>query len=398
MHDAAALAEPASARRGIPFDTETLDRLMEEAGFDALAITSKHSIQYFFGGYRYFFYGAMDAHGLSRYLPVIVYIKGRPDRAAYLGNPMEAMEAELGKFWTPETQFRHWTSPDAARSALAYIDKAAPRGARIGVEMGFLPADAFKILSEGLGHNRLGDATLTLEMLRAVKTPAELDKVRQASEKVVEAMLATFAAAQEGVSKLDLNERLKREERARGLEFDYCLMTMGTSLNRSPSDQRLRKGEIMSLDSGGNQDGYIGDLCRMGILGEPDAELDDLLAEVDAIQQAARTPIRAGARGGEIFAGAEAMLEGSAHRAHIHFAAHGMGLVGHEAPWLSDRMTPPYPAYHADRPLDAGMVVSIETTLRHPARGFVKLEDTVAVTATGWGAFGDTGRGWNRMG
>ena len=39
--------------------------------------------------------------------------------------------------------------------------------------------------------------------------------------------------------------------------------------------------------------------------------------------------------------------------------------------------------------------LSIETTLMHPRRGFIKLEDTVAVTETGWDAFGDKGRGWN---
>jgi Xaa-Pro aminopeptidase len=42
------------------------------------------------------------------------------------------------------------------------------------------------------------------------------------------------------------------------------------------------------------------------------------------------------------------------------------------------------------------MVISIETTLLHPRRGFIKLEDTVAVTDDGWDAFGDYGRGWNR--
>ena len=35
------------------------------------------------------------------------------------------------------------------------------------------------------------------------------------------------------------------------------------------------------------------------------------------------------------------------------------------------------------------MVISIETTMNHPKRGFVKLEDTVLVTADGWEAFGD---------
>ena len=82
---------------------------------------------------------------------------------------------------------------------------------------------------------------------------------------------------------------------------------------------------MLSLDSGGNYGGYIGDLCRMGILGEPDAELDDLLAEVDAIQQATRKPIRAGAPGGDVYAAAEAVIARSPHREGYPFrrARHG---------------------------------------------------------------------------
>jgi Xaa-Pro aminopeptidase len=41
------------------------------------------------------------------------------------------------------------------------------------------------------------------------------------------------------------------------------------------------------------------------------------------------------------------------------------------------------------------MVISIETAILHPKRGFIKLEDTVAVTESGWEGFGDDGRGWN---
>jgi hypothetical protein len=44
------------------------------------------------------------------------------------------------------------------------------------------------------------------------------------------------------------------------------------------------------------------------------------------------------------------------------------------------------------------MVISIETTQQHPPRGFIKLEDTIAVKVDGWEAFGDHGRGWNRAG
>ena len=98
----------------------------------------------------------------------------------------------------------------------------------------------------------------------------------------------------------------------------------------------------MSLDFGGNLGSYIGDLCRMATLGEPDAELEDLLGEIDVIQMAARRNIDAGVRGGDILAVPEALEERSPHRSILDFVAHGMGIVSHEASWLpgSLRATP----------------------------------------------------------
>ena len=69
--------------------------------------------------------------------------------------------------------------------------------------------------------------------------------------------------------------------------------------------------------------------------------------------------------------------------------------------WPSSGFTPniePTGAPSSARPLEAGMVISIETAIHHPRRGFIKLEDTVAVTPDGCEGFGDHGRGWNRGG
>ena len=65
-----------STTPAIPFDADRLDRLMDEAGIDVLVTTSKHNVQYLLGGHRAFFFESMDAMGLSRYLPVLVYPKG----------------------------------------------------------------------------------------------------------------------------------------------------------------------------------------------------------------------------------------------------------------------------------------------------------------------------------
>jgi Xaa-Pro aminopeptidase len=382
----------------LPFDQARLDRLLDEAGIDILILCSKHNIQYLLGGYRFFFFDHFDANGVSRYLPLLVYPKGDPTRAFYVGNGMEeAYEKELGKFWMSDTASAG-TSVAAVERAAAHLARVGMSKARIGVERSFLPADAEEALRRALPGATVVEAHRPLETLRARKTPTELAYLREASERVVASMLAVIAGHGPGATKQELVEALRREEVSRGLTFEYCLVATGASFNRAPSDAVWREGEILSLDSGGNYRGYIGDLCRMAILGEPDAELRDLLAAVDAVQMAARKPIRAGTRGGDIFVSAEEALKASPIAAWTDFVAHGMGLVTHEAPRLAGRGSFPYPADHAELPLEADMVISIETTLKHPRRGFIKLEDTVAVTADGWEGFGDIGRGWNRGG
>jgi len=386
------------AAPALPFDGPHLDALMERAGIDVLVVSSKHNVQYLVGGaYRFFFFSHFDAIGLSRYLPLLVYVRGKPEDAAYVGNPMENYERELGKFWMPEF-VRAWGSLGSMAAAVERIRKLGREGATIGVERAFLPADAEELLRKELPAARIVDATIPLERLRAVKTPEELGYLRLASERVVESMLAAIAQHGPGSTKAEIVETLRREEVSRGLTFEYCLITAGTSLNRAPSDQVWREGDPMSIDSGGNYKGYIGDLCRMAVAGEPDAELEDLLAEIEAIQMAARVPIRAGALGGDIFASAGEVLRTSPNGNILDFVAHGMGLISHEAPRLTDAAPVPYPGDDAGQPLQAGMVLSIETTLPHPRRGYIKIEDTVVVTEDGWEAFGDGGRGWNRSG
>ncbi len=388
-----------ATRKPIPFDAKRLDALMDEAGIDVLVATSKHNVQYLLGGYRFYFFDTMDAVGITRYLPAVVYQRGKPGNAAYIGCAMENFERELDKFWPATLDLKVVGSKETMGQVADHIKKLG-HVRRIGVEPGFLPSDGDAVLRRELSNCEIVDAVLPLERLRARKTPEEVDYLRQASERVVDAMQATFHNhCGPGATKLDVVEALRREEVNRGLVFDYCLMTAGTSLNRAPSDQRLAKGDIISLDSGGNYKGYIGDLCRMGIVGgQPDAELVDLLGFIDEVQQAVRMPIKPGNRGGDICATAEKMLDASPHRKYAHFMAHGMGLVTHEAPRLMNYARLSYTGYDMERPLEAGMVVSIETTIAHPKRGFVKLEDTIIVTADGYEAVGDGYRGWTTAG
>ncbi|MBX3567700.1 MAG: aminopeptidase P family protein [Rhizobiaceae bacterium] len=382
----------------IPFDAAKLDRLMDAAGIDILVATSKHNVQYLLGGYKFIFFAAMDAIGHSRYLPVLVYEKGKPENAAYVANRMEGGEHANRPFWTPTFLPATWGSKDAAEVAVDHLRKLAKPGARIGIEPSFLPTDAHEVMAQLGNSTKLVDATGVFERLRAVKSRQELDLLRTASELITDSMLAAIQWAHEGSTKHQIIDRLRREETERGVQFEYCLLTLGASHNRAGSDQAWKKGEVLSIDSGGNYHGYIGDLCRMGVLGEPDAELQDLLAEVDAIQQKSFAKIRAGALGGELVEAGEAARKASPIAAYTDFFAHGMGVITHEVPFLMTDHPVKYDGVDAEQPLEAGMVLSVETTMLHPSRGFIKLEDTVAVTESGYEMFGERARGWNRGG
>ena len=381
-----------------PFDTALLDRLMDEAGIDVLVATSKHNVQYLLGGHRAFFFESMDAMGLSRYLPVFVYQKGAPQKAGFFGHRMEGFQNEVKPFWVSEVNTKSSGAVDVMEKAVDYLRRLVPGTKRIAIETAFIPLDSAAVLRKAFPNAELVDALFVLERLRARKTPQELEMLKIASDAVIDSMEAVFKNFGPGATKNELTEALRREETQRGLTFDYCLIAAGSSLNRAPSDQRWEKGDVLSVDSGGNYHGYIGDVARMGVAGEPDAELVDLLAEVEAIEQASMKPIRAGAMGHEIYDAANAVLHKSKLHNHTHFLAHGMGLVSHEAPRLTNSGPVPYDAYDATRPLETGMVVSVETTLQHPRRGFIMLEDTVIVQPNGFEVYGDRIRGWNRAG
>ncbi|MBR0741041.1 aminopeptidase P family protein [Bradyrhizobium liaoningense] len=384
----------------IPFSTDRLDGLLDDFGIDVLIVTSKHNIQYLLGGYYHFQFDYMEAIGISRYLPVFVYVKGAQDKSAYIANRNERDSVQnriSAGYWMPPVVYGSSTSVEAMTLAIQHVKSVATSRLQVGAEMSFLPADAADLVRRELPHCQFVEAMRPLEKLRSIKTIAELEILREASERVVASMMDAVGRIHTGHSKREIIAHLRQAELSRDMTFEYALVTMGTSLNRAPSDQRLEPGDIISLDSGGNYRGYIGDLCRMAIHGAPDGELVDLLGEIDLIQQAARASIRAGLTGRDIYAAANEALPRSPHGKQMHFVAHGMGIVSHEAPRLTASGPIPYPADDANAPLEAGMVISIETTLPHARRGFIKLEDTIAVTPDGYQAFGDGARGWNRI-
>lgn len=379
----------------LPFDNERLDRAMRDAGLDAIVATAPYSVRHLLGGYRHHYYVNDDALAQTRYQPIVGYVAGQPREAFFIGNWMDADPLALAPIWVTDVRA---DSADGRASARLLVEALRSRGlgnAAIGVEAPFLSLELYGPLREQLPGAQLLDAVPVLEHLRAVKSPHELLLMRKVSEGIVDAMEAVFARAVAGDRALDIERWMAVEQRRRGVEFGFSFVAVGPDRNRTPSQARLTPGATVNIDSAGKLDGYIGDLARMGVVGEPSALQVEALKAVDAVQLAARAPMRAGATGRAIYdAAAEAIADGPfAHR--FDFIAHGIGVVSHEAPRLALDAPHGYAADHREQPLEAGMVVSIETALVDPSFGYVKLEDTVAVTETGCVGFGDSARGWN---
>jgi Xaa-Pro aminopeptidase len=165
------MSTAAQRSQKIPFDTGRLDRLMDQAGMDVLLATSKHNVQYLLGGHRAFFFDYMDAMGLSRYLPIVIYPKGAPDKAAFFGHRLENFQREVKPFWTPEQNTTSSGSVDVMKKAAEYIRKLGNGTPRIGAELAFLPMDSGAALRAAFPGSELKDALFVLERLRACKTP-----------------------------------------------------------------------------------------------------------------------------------------------------------------------------------------------------------------------------------
>ena len=107
----------------------------------------------------------------------VIYEKGRPEHAAYVGNRMEGGEhAATSRSGRRPSMPTAWGTLDAAALAAEHLKKIGQARARIGIEPAFLPSDAYALLASGCRARSFVDATGVLERMRAIKTPAELDE------------------------------------------------------------------------------------------------------------------------------------------------------------------------------------------------------------------------------
>lgn len=267
---------------------------------------------------------------------------------------------------------------------------------RIAVEAGFVSQALWQRLAAAAPETELVPVEGWLEADRAVKEPAELERVAAACAVADRALAELLPEIRPGVTESELALRLEwliRTGGAESLAFDVaCLSGPEAALpHGSPGDRPVLHGTVLLFDFGAQVAGYRSDMTRTLFVGEPadrDLEVYELVARAQAAAivalEAAVAPNRG--RGGEdvgattlpsgraIDAVARGVIEAAGHGDHFgHGTGHGIGLATHEAPSLG-RIAP-------DVPLPSPTVFSVEPGVYLDGEMGVRIEDLIVLDA-----------------
>jgi Xaa-Pro aminopeptidase len=234
-------------------------------------------------------------------------------------------------------------------------------------------------LQRGLPGRQFGLATDVLRDLRIVKAPDEIEKLRAAAHAADRALARIVSGRLVGRTEADVSREIGELLVEEGHEHaEFAIVASGpnaASPHHHATARVIRAGEPIVLDIGGIHDGYCSDLTRtIWVTGGdasngPDAELrtiHELVRRADADATAAVRPGVACQQLDEV--ARRAIREGGYGDAFIHRLGHGIGMDGHEDPYLV-----------ADSPdsLQAGMAFSIEPGIYLEGRYGVRIEDIV---------------------
>lgn len=342
---------------------------------------------------------------------VDAYFGVRPEHTRYLtgfamGDGEEKVAGDSGKFLVSGDEVvlladSRYTvqardeAPDA-RLAEAYNDLSArwpdlvaSVGARrVAVEAGFVSHAVWQRLALAAPDVELVPVEGWLEADRAVKEPAELERVAAACAVADRALAALLPSIRPGVTEATLAlelEWLMRTGGAEALAFDVaCLAGPQAALpHGSPGDRPVQAGAVLLFDFGAQVAGYRSDMTRTLFVGEPterDLAIYDLVARaqgtvIDALAAAVAAGAGSPGRprlpdGRSLDAMGRDLIAAAGHGAHFgHGTGHGIGLATHEAPSLGKTAS--------QTPLPSPTVFSVEPGVYLDGETGVRIEDLV---------------------
>ncbi len=353
--------------------TARAQRLMAAREIDALLLTTEPELRYF-SGFRSQFWESP-----TRPWFLVVPREGRP-----IAVIPEIGAAGMATTWVED--IRTWPAPqpedDGVSLLAATLAEQAVRFGRIGVPLGHqthlrMPAADYARLVEGLGNIEVADATGIVRLLRNVKSPAEIDKIRYVCGLASDAFEALPAAARIGETEREVCRKLQLDMLRRGADSTpYLIGASGPggydNIIMGPTDRVLGAGDVLIIDTGATFDGYFCDFDRNFAFGPPDQAARRAHEVAYNATEAGIDAARPGATHQDLWAAMWKVLEqGGALGETVGRLGHGLGMQLTEGPSnMPGDLTV----------LEPGMVITIEPGMVFAPGKLMVHEENIAIT------------------
>ena len=293
---------------------------------------------------------------------------------------------------------RTWQEGEDAHELVASLVLAANgqlggRDLRVAVSDG-LPARHLLQLQDRLWGAQISLASVVLGGLRAVKDPDEIELLTLAAHAADRVVVQIAAGRLVGRTEFDVAREVRERLLAEGHdEAHFAIVGSGpnsASPHHEASDRVIRAGDPIVLDIGGLLGGYGSDTTRtLWVTGGdaargPDDRFRRLFGVLLAAQAAATRSVRPGLACEAVDATARRPIEAEGYGdAFFHRTGHGIGLEGHEEPYII--------AGNRER-LREGMAFSVEPGIYLPGDYGARIEDIVVCGPDGPIVLNETAR------
>ena len=379
----AALTSMRSQARPISSDErrariEKARRLMAQEKIDALILSGSTSLVYFTN---------IRWGGGERLFACVIPVKGGPFFVCPAFEEDRAREQiALGPFGGGRADVRTWNEDESPYALVAQglKDRGVGTGT-VGVEetMKFAWSDSIASAAPQL---KIVTGTPITAGCRMIKDAHELELMRLASAATLKVYEAVYHAVEPGMTQNQVSALIDAAYRRVGFAGgasvqvgEYTALPHG-----SITPQTIREGTIIMIDDGCSVEGYQSDITRTFVLGTPTAKMKTVFGVVRKAQDAALQAARPGVPLESIDAAARKVVAdagyGPGFKYFSHRLGHGMGMDGHEWPYLVKNNM-----FGWNKALTAqpGMVFSDEPGIYIRGEFGVRLEDDLYITSDG---------------
>ena len=357
---------------------EKARRLMAQEKIDALILSGSTSLVYFTN---------IRWGGGERLFACVIPVKGDPFFVSPAFEEDRAREQiALGPFGGGRADVRTWNEDESPYALVSQglKDRGVGTGS-VGVEetMTFVWSDSMASAAPQL---KIVSGTPVTAGCRMIKDAHELELMRLASAATVKVYEAVYRAVQPGMTQNQVSDLIDAGYRRVGFAGgasvqvgEYTALPHG-----SITPQTIREGTIIMIDDGCSVEGYQSDITRTFVLGTPTAKMKTVFDVVKKAQTAALRAARPGVPLESIdAAGRKIVTEagyGPGFKYFSHRLGHGMGMDGHEWPYLVKNNM-----FGWNKALTAqpGMVFSDEPGIYIRGEFGVRLEDDMHITSDG---------------